>query len=585
MTDTTRSRQDTAGSPAAAVAAVPAEPLAASGTPDTKPAMTRRETLEALSGILLGVLVSLLATTIVSTSLPRIVADLEGSQHSYTWVVTAMLLTMTISTPLWGKLADLTNRKVLMQVALIITVLSAAAAGLSQDIEWLIACRALQGIGAGGVMSMATVLMADIISPRERGKYMGLMGAVMAVAQIGGPLLGGVITDAASWRWTFFVGVPFGIAALITLQRTLHLPKRERRDVKIDYWGASLIAVAVALLLLWVTFAGDQFDWASWQTAAMVGGAVLALVAVIFVERAVSEPILPLHLFRNRTFVLAIVASASVGVAMFGTAVFLAQYFQLARGKTPTESGLLTIPMVVGTMLAGVVLGRIISATGRYKAIMIGGAAVLSLSLFGLSTIAVDTSFVVIGAYLFGLGLSVGALMQNLVLATQNTLDVREMGAGTSGVAFFRSLGGAIGVSVLGAIMASTVKTDLASGLADLGVPASALGGSTGSVPDLSQVPEPVRAVIEQSYSNGITEIFLYAVPMAVVSLIAVLFIKEIPLGERSGIEQARDVVAQNPSAPAATEIALEADEALVGSAGAGASERPREVTPERDNA
>ncbi|WP_402464608.1 MDR family MFS transporter [Isoptericola aurantiacus] len=547
--------------------------------------MTRRETLEALSGILLGVLVSLLATTIVSTSLPRIVADLEGSQHSYTWVVTAMLLTMTISTPLWGKLADLTNRKVLMQVALIITVLSAAAAGLSQDIEWLIACRALQGIGAGGVMSMATVLMADIISPRERGKYMGLMGAVMAVAQIGGPLLGGVITDAASWRWTFFVGVPFGIAALITLQRTLHLPKRERRDVKIDYWGASLIAVAVALLLLWVTFAGDQFDWASWQTAAMVGGAVLALVAVIFVERAVSEPILPLHLFRNRTFVLAIVASASVGVAMFGTAVFLAQYFQLARGKTPTESGLLTIPMVVGTMLAGVVLGRIISATGRYKAIMIGGAAVLSLSLFGLSTIAVDTSFVVIGAYLFGLGLSVGALMQNLVLATQNTLDVREMGAGTSGVAFFRSLGGAIGVSVLGAIMASTVKTDLASGLADLGVPASALGGSTGSVPDLSQVPEPVRAVIEQSYSNGITEIFLYAVPMAVVSLIAVLFIKEIPLGERSGIEQARDVVAQNPSAPAATEIALEADEALVGSAGAGASERPREVTPERDNA
>lgn len=518
--------------------AAPAAP-----SPDTSPApaMSRRETLEALSGILLGVLVSLLATTIVSTSLPRIVADLDGSQHSYTWVVTAMLLTMTISTPLWGKLADLTNRKVLMQVALLITVLSAAAAGLSQNIEWLIACRAFQGIGAGGVMSLATVLMADIISPRERGKYMGLMGGVMAVAQIGGPLLGGVITDTISWRWTFFVGVPFAVAALITLQRTLHLPRREARAVRIDYVGATLIAVTVALLLLWVTFAGDQFAWASWQTAAMVGGAVVALVATVFVERAVPEPILPLHLFRNRTFVLSVVASASVGVAMFGTAVFLAQYFQLARGKTPTESGLLTIPMVVGTMLAGIVLGRIISATGRYKGIMIGGAAVLSLSLFGLSTIEVDTSFVVISVFLFGLGLSVGALMQNLVLATQNTLDVHEMGAGTSGVAFFRSLGGAIGVSVLGAVMAARVKSDVTTGLADLGVPASATGGGAGAVPDLSQVPEPVRAVIEQAYSNGITEIFLLAVPMAVISLIAVIFIKEIPLGKRSGIEQVLD--------------------------------------------
>jgi EmrB/QacA subfamily drug resistance transporter len=505
------------------------------------PAMSRREVLEALSGILLGVFVSLLATTIVSTSLPKIVSDLGGSQHSYTWVVTAMLLTMTISTPLWGKLADLTNRKVLMQVALAITVVSAAAAGLSQNIEMLIGFRALQGIGAGGLTALATVLMADIISPRERGKYMGLMGGVMAVAQIGGPLLGGVLTDSIGWRWTFFVGVPFAVAAFIVLQKTLHLPAMAKRAVKIDYAGAGLIAVAVALLLLWVTFAGDQFAWASWQTAAMVGGAVVALVITGFVERSAAEPIIPLHLFRNRTFVLAVIASASVGVAMFGTAVFLSQYFQLARGKTPTESGLLTIPMVVGTMLAGIVLGRIISNTGRYKAIMVGGAAVLTASLFGLSTIEVDTSFVLISVYLFGLGLSVGALMQNLVLATQNTLDVHEMGSGTSGVAFFRSLGGAIGVSALGAVMASHVKTDLVSGLAKLGVPADALGSGAGAVPDLSQVPGPVAQVIASAYSDGITTIFLYAVPMAVISLIAVLFIKEIPLGQRSGIEQVLD--------------------------------------------
>jgi len=505
------------------------------------PAMTRREVLEALSGILLGVFVSLLATTIVSTSLPKIVSELGGSQHSYTWVVTAMLLTMTISTPLWGKLADLTNRKVLMQVALAITVVSAAAAGLSQNIEMLIGFRALQGIGAGGLTALATVLMADIISPRERGKYMGLMGGVMAVAQIGGPLLGGVLTDSIGWRWTFFVGVPFAVAAFIVLQKTLHLPALAKREVKIDYAGAGLIAVAVALLLLWVTFAGDQFEWLSWQTGAMVGGALLALVVVGFVEKNAAEPIIPLHLFKNRTFVLAVVASASVGVAMFGTAVFLSQYFQLARGKTPTESGLLTIPMVVGTMLAGIVLGRIISNTGRYKAIMVGGAVLLTGSLFGLSTIEVDTSFVVISVFLFGLGLSVGALMQNLVLATQNTLDVHEMGAGTSGVAFFRSLGGAIGVSALGAVMAAQIKTDLSTGLAKLGIASDAMGAGSGAVPDLASLPAPVQSVVEGAYADGITTIFLYAVPMAVVSLIAVLFIKEIPLGQRSGIEQVLD--------------------------------------------
>ncbi|MFI2293522.1 MDR family MFS transporter [Isoptericola sp. NPDC019571] len=505
------------------------------------PAMTRREVLEALSGILLGVFVSLLATTIVSTSLPKIVSELGGSQHSYTWVVTAMLLTMTISTPLWGKLADLTNRKVLMQVALAITVVSAAAAGLSQNIEMLIGFRALQGIGAGGLTALATVLMADIISPRERGKYMGLMGGVMAVAQIGGPLLGGVLTDSIGWRWTFFVGVPFAVAAFIVLQKTLHLPALAKREVKIDYAGAGLIAVAVALLLLWVTFAGDQFEWLSWQTGAMVGGALLALVVVGFVEKNAAEPIIPLHLFKNRTFVLAVVASASVGVAMFGTAVFLSQYFQLARGKTPTESGLLTIPMVVGTMLAGIVLGRIISNTGRYKAIMVGGAVLLTGSLFGLSTIEVDTSFVLISVFLFGLGLSVGALMQNLVLATQNTLDVHEMGAGTSGVAFFRSLGGAIGVSALGAVMAAQIKTDLSTGLAKLGIASDAMGAGSGAVPDLAALPAPVQTVVEGAYADGITTIFLYAVPMAVVSLIAVLFMKEIPLGQRSGIEQVLD--------------------------------------------
>lgn len=504
-----------------------------------QPAMSHREVLEALSGIILGMFVALLATTITSTSLPKIVSDLGGSQHAFTWVVTAALLTTTISTPLWGKFADLTNRKVLVQVALVITVVSAAAAGFSQNIEMLIGFRAVQGIGAGGLMALATVLVADIVSPRERGRYMGLMGGVMAVAQVGGPLLGGVLTDSPlTWRSTFFVGVPFAVAAIIVLQKTLHLPERARRVAKIDYWGATLISIGVALLLLWVTFAGNEFAWASWQTAAMVGGAVVALVAAVLVERVVDEPIIPLHLFANRTFVLAVVGSLAVGVAMFGTAVFLSQYLQLSRGKTPTESGLLTIPMVIGTMVAGIVLGRIISRTGRYKGIMIGGGVVMILSLLGLSTIDAHTSFVLLSVYLFGLGISVGALMQNLVLAVQNTLDIREMGAGTSAVAFFRSLGGTIGVSALGAVLANVVKEDIATGLASLGVQSEALGGSTGAVPDLATLPAPFRTVVENAYADGIAEIFLIAVPMAVIALIAVLFLKEIPLGRQSGIEQ-----------------------------------------------
>lgn len=511
--------------------------MTATTAPGTAP-MTHRETLEALSGIILGMFVALLAATITSTSMPRIVTDLGGSQSSYTWVVTATLLAQTVSTPLWGKFADLFGRKTLVQIALVITVLSAAAAGFSQSIGMLIACRAVQGLGAGGLMALATILVADIVSPRERGRYMGLMGGVMAVAQVGAPLLGGVITDSAlGWRWNFFIGIPFAVAAILVLQKTLHLTARPRRTARIDYWGAALISVGVSLLLLWVTFAGNRFEWMSWQTGLMVGGAVAALVAAVLVERVVAEPIIPLHLFRNRTFVLAVLASISVGVAMFGTAVFLAQYFQIARGKTPTESGLLTIPMVIGTLVAGIVLGRTISATGRYKAIMTGGGVVLVASLLGLSTISTETSFGLIGLYLFGLGLSVGALMQNLVLAVQNTLSPTEMGSGTSTVAFFRSLGGAVGVSALGAVLASTVKDDIVHGLSKLGVATDAMGVG-GTVPNIATLPTPVAEVVRDAYADGISDIFLIAVPMAVIALICVLFLKEIPLGRRTGIEQ-----------------------------------------------
>ncbi|WP_273654774.1 MFS transporter [Cellulomonas fimi] len=501
--------------------------------------MTHREVLESLSGILLGMFVSILATSVVSSSLPRIISDLQGEQSAFTWVVTATLLTTTITTPIWGKLADLVDRKLLIQLALVISVVSSALAGLSHSTGVLIGMRAVQGIGAGGLTALGTVLIADIISPRERGRYMGLMGGVMGIGMVGGPLLGGLITDGPGWRWNFFVGLPFAVAAIIVLQRTLHLPPLTRRQVKIDYLGAALLSAGIALLLLWVTFAGTSFAWASWQTAAMVGGSLVLLALAVWAESRAAEPIIPLHLFRNRTLVLSVVASVAVGIALFGTSVFLSQYMQLARGKTPTESGLLTIPMVVGVFVASTLSGQIISRTGRYKGFMVAGATVLTAGLVLMGTIHYDTSFTLVALYMVILGTGVGMLMQNLVLAVQNTLDVSEIGSGTSTVAFFRTLGGAIGVSALGAVLSNRVGDLIVAGLAGLGIDASALGaGGTSTLPNLATLPEPVRLVVERAFGDAIADLFLVAAPVALVSLVAVLFLKEVPLGRKSGIEQ-----------------------------------------------
>ncbi|WP_255590195.1 MFS transporter [Cellulomonas sp. PS-H5] len=505
------------------------------------PAMNHRQVMEALSGILLGMFVSILATSVVSSSLPKIVSDLKGSQSSYTWVVTATLLTTTITTPIWGKLADLVNRKLLIQIALVISVLSSAAAGFSQTVGFLISMRALQGIGAGGLTALATVLMADILSPRERGRYMGLMGGIMGIGMVGGPLLGGVITDSLSWHWNFFVGLPFAVAAIIVLQRTLHLPQMARKVVRIDYWGAALISVGIASLLLWVTFAGDKFDWLSWQTAVMVIGALVVLAIAVLVENKVADPIIPMHLFKNRTVVLSVIASVAVGVAMFGTSVFLSQYMQVARGKTPTQSGLLTIPMILGLFLSSTIAGRFITKYGRYKGFMIAGGVLLTGGLALMGTIRYDTSFVLVGLFMFVMGAGVGMLMQNLVLAVQNILDVSETGSGTATVAFFRTLGGAIGVSALGAVLGNRITGYLTDGLMSAGIDPAALGGGTTSVPDVSTLPEPVKTIVESSYGHGIADLFLIAVPLGVIALIAVLFLKEVPLGRRSGVEQLLD--------------------------------------------
>jgi EmrB/QacA subfamily drug resistance transporter len=493
------------------------------------PAMTHRQILEAMSGLLLGMFVAILSSTVVSTSLPRIVSDLGGSQSGYTWVVTATLLALTVSTPIWGKLADLFDRKVLVQTGLVIFVLGSILAGLSTSMGWLIACRAIQGVGAGGLTALVQVILSDLVSPRERGRYSGYLGAVFGVGTVAGPLLGGVITDSIGWRWCFYIGVPFAVAAFAVLQKTLHLPRR-RREVKLDYAGATLIAGGASALLIWVSLAGQQFEWISWQTFALVGLGLTLVGAAIAVEQRVAEPLIPLKLFERRTVVLAVIASIAVGIAMFGTSVFLSQYMQIARGKSPTESGLLTIPMVIGLFVASTVIGRRVSRTGRYKPYMLAGTVLLTLGLALMGTLDETTSLVELAAFMVMVGAGLGMLMQNLVLIVQNAVPHTEIGSGSSLIAFFRSLGGAIGVSVLGALLAHKVTTSLPAG-----------GG--GSVPSIQDLPPAAIRLVEHAYGSGIAEIFMAAAPLGLVALIAVALMPEEPLGTRSGIDIAREAL------------------------------------------
>jgi EmrB/QacA subfamily drug resistance transporter len=499
------------------------------------PAMTHREVLEAMSGLLLGMFVAILSSTVVSTSLPRIVSDLHGSQSGYTWVVTATLLALTVSTPIWGKLADLFDRKLLVQTGLIIFVTGSILAGLSTSMGWLIACRAIQGLGAGGLTALVQVILSDLVSPRERGRYSGYLGAVFGVGTVAGPLLGGVITDSIGWRWCFYVGVPFALAAFVVLQRTLHLPRR-RREVKLDYAGALLVAAGVSSLLIWVSLAGQQFAWASWQTAALVAAGIGLLVTAVIVERHAPEPLVPLELFNKRTVVLAVIASVAVGIAMFGTTVFLSQYMQVARGKSPTESGLLTIPMVVGLFVASTLIGRLVTRTGRYKRYMLIGTGLLTAGLALMGTLDETTSLVELAAFMIVVGAGVGMLMQNLVLVVQNSVTQHEIGAGSSLVAFFRSLGGAVGVSVLGALLAAKASASITAGLASAGVQAS---GDPSQVPSIASLPPAIARIVEHAYGAGIAEIFLTAAPLGLVAMVAIALIREVPLGTESGIELA----------------------------------------------
>ncbi|GAA0727215.1 MDR family MFS transporter [Dactylosporangium roseum] len=503
--------------------------------------MSHAEVIQALSGLMLGVFVTILASTIVSNALPRIIADLGGTQSVYTWVVTTELLSMTATVPLWGKMADLYSKKLLIQLSLSLFAVGSLIAGSAPNVTVLLVSRIAQGVGAGGMGALAMIVMAAMIPPRELGRYSGVFGAVFGVATIAGPLIGGVLVDTSwlGWRWCFFIGIPFTVAAVALLQKTLHLPV-VRRPVKVDWPGALLIMAGVCTLLIWSSLAGHHFAWGSWQTAAFVSGGALLLALAVWTESRAADPIIPLAIFRNRTVTLAVVASTLVGVAMFGGTVFLSQYFQIALGKSPTVAGLMSLPMIFGVLVSSTVAGQLITRFGRWKAYLVVGSIVMTGGFLMLSTIDATTGAVLLAVYMAVLGIGVGMLMQNLVLAAQNDVPAAELGAATSALTFFRSMGGAIGVSALGAVLTNRVTSLFVDHFGATGT-----GDGSAKVPDLKTLPAPVLAVIRDVYGTATADLFLVAAPIAFLAVLAVVFIQEKPLSTLTGDERrAREAAA-----------------------------------------
>ena len=521
--------------------------------------MTHREILEVLVGLLAALFTAILSSTIVSNALPTIIADLQGSQTQYTWIVTASLLAMTVSTPVWGKLSDLYSKKLLVQTAIVIFVIGSVIAGAAQDVPTLIATRVVQGIGVGGLMANAQSIIASIIPPRDRGRYSGYMGAVMAVATVSGPLIGGIIVDTPwlGWRWCFYVCVPLAVASLLLLQRYLHLVTVRRR-VRLDGVGALLIAAAASLPMIWVSFAGSSFPWLGWETAVMLGSTLVLAGLLVLVESRHPEPLLPLRVLRTRTTSLAIVASIGVGIAMFGAPVFLGQYFQVARGYSPTDAGLLSIPLMVGSLIGTTGSGQIITRTGRWKVFLLTGTVLLTAGMLSLSTIDHLTPLWHVNVFMALVGLGMGMLLQNLVLAVQNTVDVSEVGASSASVAFFRSLGGAVGVSVLGAILANRVRELTVDGLAAQGIPADSLSSGGASALDIDSLPRQVAQVVQASYGDATGHIFLVGAASAAMAFVAALFIREVAL--RRTVELTPEAVTPRPAAAESQPLGLDGD-------------------------
>ena len=493
--------------------------------------LDRRGLLLVIGALLLGMLLAALDQTVVSTALPTIVGDLGGASH-IAWIVTAYLLTSTVSTPLWGKLGDLYGRKRYFQASIVIFLFGSALSGISQTLDMLIVFRAIQGLGAGGLMVGAQAIIGDVVEPRERGKYQGLFGAVYAVTTVIGPLLGGLLTQDASWRWVFYLNVPLGVLALAVTATALP-GNLQRVHRVIDYAGAVLLTLGVTALVLLTSLGGTSYGWAS-PPIVVLGAAGLALLAAwALVERKVAEPILPLKLFANRVFSASSAIGFVVGFALFGAVTFIPVFLQVAKGSDPTVSGLQLLPLMLGMLGTSILSGMLISRWGRYKVFPVVGSALIAVGLYLLSTIGPTTANGVMYLYMAIMGLGLGGVMQVLVIAVQNAVDYRELGVATAGATFFRSIGGSFGTAIFGAVFANVVRGRLAADLHGIHVPTH-LGASVDPTL-LSRLPPSIHHGVVEAYGSTIDTVFLVCVPVAVVAFLLTWLLPEIRMQGRTG--------------------------------------------------